>query len=82
VYRGNIADLTDVGGDGLPAAGYGACISASDPDSTDTTFIDPEVPAPGEGFFYVKSVVDSTGAELCLGATGDGAARVVLNACP
>ena len=82
VYRGSLASLQEVGPDGLPATGYGTCISTLDPDLTDTALVDPELPPSGEGFFYLKSVVDGTGAERGLGATSAGKARVVLAPCP
>jgi len=81
IYRGDLAELRTTGPDGLPVAGYGACISASDPDPTDTVLIDNDVPGVGEGFFYLKSVIDSTGAERGLGVTSQGVARGVLLSC-
>jgi len=82
LYRGDLASLRVVGPDGLPVAGYGACVSGSDPDPADTMFADPELPSPGEGFFYLKAVVDAAGAERGLGATSAGQARAVLVPCP
>ena len=46
------------------------------------SFEDAELPAPGEGFFYLKSVIDGTGAERGLGADGSGVPRSVLVPCP
>ena len=82
VYRGNLADLLVTGQDGLPAGGYGLCISALDADPSDTSFTDSEVPNEGEGFFYLKSVIDGNGEERGLGATSSGQPRVVAAACP
>ena len=81
VYRGDLASLRVLGPDGLPAAGYGACMNAGDTNTADTSFVDPAQPEPGQGFFYLKSVVDSHGAERGLGATSDGRARTVLAPC-
>lgn len=82
IYRGALADLEDASGDGLPDAGYGACVSQSDPDASDTTFVDPTVPAPGAGFFYLKAAVDAAGYEVGLGATHAGLPRWVAASCP
>ena len=82
VYRGDLADLLVTGQDGLPADGYGICISAMDSNPGDTTFIDPEIPEVGAGFFYLKSVIDGRGDERGLGATRDGAPRGVAAFCP
>jgi len=81
VYRGDLADLSDGNGDGLPDDGYGGCISDLDPDPTDTQFVDPHTPATGEGFFYLKTVVDSRADERNLGATSDGLPRQFALAC-
>jgi cytochrome c peroxidase len=82
VYRGDLSSLRNTGTDGLPAAGFGACVSVTDPDTTDNTFVDPAMPEPGQGFFYLKSVVDSQNVERGLGATSDGRAHTVLVPCP
>jgi hypothetical protein len=82
VYRGDLASLRTLAPDGLPAAGYGVCMDADDPNTADTVFVDPALPAAGQGFFYLKSVVDGNGAERGLGATSDGRARTVLAPCP
>jgi len=81
VYRGNVAALVDIGGDGLPDSGYGTCMTALDPDPTDTFFDDPDTPAADAGFFYLRSVVDA-GGEGGLGTTSAGLARVPTAACP
>jgi hypothetical protein len=56
--------------------------STSDPNTADTTFVDPEAPPAGQGFFYLKSVIDAHGAERGLGATSDGRAHIVVTPCP
>jgi cytochrome c peroxidase len=58
VYRGDLSDLVDTNGDGLPDAGYGSCVGESDPNPADTIFVDNESPAEGRGFFYLKGVID------------------------
>ncbi|MCP3979002.1 MAG: hypothetical protein GY716_06670 [bacterium] len=72
VYRGNLS--------GLPFGDYGQCMN--DPNSTDTVFTDTDLPLPGNGFFYIRTLVDSTGVERNFGATGDGSARQVASSCP
>ena len=81
MYRGTLASLHVTGPDGLPAAGYGVCASGGDPSTTDTTFADADTPSVGEGFFYLKSVVDASGEERGLGGTSQGQARTVLASC-
>jgi hypothetical protein len=82
VYRGDLLDLVDGDADGLPDDGYGACANDLDPDTTDTVFLDPALPAQGGAFFYLRSVVDALGAERFLGATSTGRVREVLVPCP
>lgn len=82
VYRGFLADLVDVDTDGLPDGGYGSCIDHLDPDTSDTTLLDPASPDPGEGFFYVMSTVDALGQERFLGTTSAGLPREILSPCP
>ena len=69
-------DLVD-----LPGS-YGTCISVLDPDDTDTVFIDNAQPGSGEGFFYLRSVIDGLGDERGLGATSAGLGRQVAVPCP
>jgi hypothetical protein len=82
VYRGDLADLTDADGDGLPDGGHGRCVSDSDADDTDTAFVDPEQPATGEdGFFYLVAFaqgLESSG----LGWDSAGQNRDPAMACP
>lgn len=75
VYRGSLASLRGGGG-------YGACASAGEADPTDTVFQDAEDPGEGQGFFYLKSVLDGSGAERGLGTDGAGVPRTVLVSCP
>jgi cytochrome c peroxidase len=81
VYRGEIADLVDGNGDGLPDAGYGVCVTGNDPNPADTVFVDAEMPAEGHGFFYVKGVRDGT-IVRGLGVTSAVKPRVPLVECP
>jgi cytochrome c peroxidase len=71
VYRGDLETLRTGGG-------YGACAGVT----TGTNLLDTEAPEPGQGFFYLKSVLDRTGAERGFGTDGTGAPRSVLVACP
>jgi hypothetical protein len=80
VYRGDLASLTDSNGDRLPDGGYGACQDSRDPDPTDTTFVDADLPAPA-GFFYLVAYV-SGGIETGLGATSYGTSRTAASSCP
>ena len=82
VYRGALDDLRATGPDGLPAAGFGVCVSATDPNTADTVFVDMDVPAPGAGYFYLKDVIDARGQERGLGAASDGRAHSVVVPCP
>jgi hypothetical protein len=81
MYRGEISDLVDGNGDGLPDAGYGVCVTGNDPNPADTVFIDAEVPAEGHGFFYVKGVRDGATVRG-LGVTSAVKPRVPLAECP
>lgn len=82
IYRGSLSDLADADADGLPDAGFGDCMAAMDADATDGSFLDPDLPPPGGGFFYLKSVVDGSGSERALGATSAGLPRVPAVPCP
>jgi cytochrome c peroxidase len=82
MYRGALADLRTLGPDGLPATGFGVCVSATDPNTADTVFFDADIPNPGTGYFYLKDVIDSRGQERGLGATSDGRPHTVLAPCP
>jgi hypothetical protein len=82
VYRGALSDLRTLGPDGLPALGFGVCVSVTDPNTADTVFVDADVPDPGQGYFYLKDVIDARGSERGLGATSDGRPHTVIAACP
>ena len=82
VYRGDISDLVDGDGDGLPDAGYGECVSASDPDVTDTTLVLDDEPPPGGGWFYVVGFREPDGSESILGTTSQGLSRRPGLSCP
>jgi hypothetical protein len=75
VYRGSLQSLRTGGG-------YGGCANAGEADPTDGVFLDPESPAAGEGFFYLKAVVDGSGAERGLGTNRQGVPRTVAVSCP
>lgn len=64
VYRGDLEGLPD----------YGECVNASDPDLTDTTFVDPGVPGAGAGFAYLVGIVDD-GRPGVHGYASDGTPR-------
>lgn len=81
VYRGELADLFDTDGDGLPQLGYGACASAADPVPTDTQLVDAGTPAPGTGWFYLIGFTEGPGVESVLGTATSGGARFPTSAC-
>jgi cytochrome c peroxidase len=73
IYRGLLSSLS--------SRDYGSCITGSDPNSADTTFTDASIPPSGDGFFYLKTVVDAS-SESALGNASDGSVRVPGTACP
>jgi Bacterial Ig-like domain len=82
VYRGDLAGLVDGNLDSLPDGGYGACQNGRDPDPTDTTFVDTDVPGPVEiGFHYLVSYT-TTLSETGLGYDRAGRLRTVFAVCP
>jgi cytochrome c peroxidase len=81
MYRGDLADLVDGNADGLPDAGYGVCLTGTDPNPADTVFIDTETPFEGRGFFYLKGVKDGV-AVRGLGVTSAVKQRVPAVSCP
>ncbi len=82
LYRGDMAGFTDFNLDGLADGGYGVCLSALDPDTTDTLFTDTDVPAiGGDGYFYLRSSVTG-GSESDLGSTSGGLNRIPDILCP
>lgn len=81
VYRGRLSDLVDADHDGLPDGGYGVCIDDLDPNTTDTTLVDVSTPSAGEGFFYLKGIVDG-GTIRGLGVTSAGLLRQPAISCP
>jgi hypothetical protein len=81
-YRGPIASLSDGDGDGLPDQGYGDCQNSSDPDTTDTQFVDEEIPSPQDGFFYLVGYDTASESGLGLGATSAGLDRTPTTPCP
>lgn len=82
VYRGELGDLVDTDGDGLPRVGYGACISGGEPDQADTRLVDAELPPPGVGWFYLMGFGEGGGTESVLGTTSAGLARLPAVSCP
>ncbi len=82
LYRGDMTGFTDFNLDGLADGGYGVCLSALDPDTTDTLFTDTDLPAiGGDGYFYLRSSVTG-GIESDLGSTGNGLSRLPDIPCP
>ena len=75
VYRGSLESLRSGGG-------YGTCLPLDDPGPAGTGFMDMDSPPPGNGFFYLKSVIDRSGTERGLGRDGAGVPRTVLVSCP
>jgi len=81
VYRRTSNGLADGDENGLPDGGYGDCQNGSDPDPTDTLFIDTALPATAsQVFMYLVGFTD-TGGETGLGDTSDGTGRAVVP-CP
>ena len=73
VYRGSLA--------ALPVAGSAICQSESEPNSFDLTWVDPEIPSMGEGFFYVVTGVSESELEGTAGFDSCGE-RSRPNPCP
>lgn len=71
VYRGLVSALPD----------YGSCRNSDDPDLTDTAFADPELPAAGEAFSYLVSILHE-GIEGILGYASSGTLREPAIPCP
>jgi polyhydroxybutyrate depolymerase len=82
VYRGEIADLVDEDGDGLPDGGYGDCISSADPDASDTSLLLNDQPPPGGGWYYVVGFREPDAGESILGTTSMAVSRRPALACP
>jgi hypothetical protein len=81
MYRGDLADLVDADRDGLPDSGYGVCVTGNDPNPADTQYLDADVPAEGQGFYYLKGVRDGPTVRG-LGVTSAVKPRVPAAACP
>jgi hypothetical protein len=73
VYRGALGALS--------YADFGTCRDDLDPQPSDETLTDTELPAPGSGFFYLVTAEDASGAEGGLGA-GTCAAASNFTPCP
>jgi hypothetical protein len=80
VYRGELMDLVDLDSNGSVDGGYGACISLSDPDPTDTTLAISATPLPGEGYFFIRSWMRD-GVEVGFGETSGGIERSPATPC-
>ncbi len=82
VYRGPGTNLVDTNLDHVPDGGYGTCQNSRDPNLTDTTFVDADVPTVAQrGFFYLVSY-KLGGVEKGLGASSFGTPRTVSSPCP
>ncbi len=81
IYRGDLGTLEDGDADGLPDAGYGSCRNAFDADTTDTQFTDEDLPAEGQGFYYLMERVTALGLSG-LGSTSNGLQRDPAVPCP
>ena len=81
VYRGALADLVDADANAVPDGGYGACFDDHDADLSDTSVVDAETPFAGTGFFYLVSVVGSSG-DQGIGVTSACAPRLPSSVCP
>lgn len=82
VYRGDVSGLVDANLDHLPDGGYGTCQNSRDPDLTDTSFIDADVPSAAQkGFDYLVSYTIG-GVEQGLGSNSFGDPRTVATPCP
>ncbi|HEX4824430.1 MAG TPA: hypothetical protein VFV19_08960 [Candidatus Polarisedimenticolaceae bacterium] len=81
VYRGPLTNLVDANADHLPDGGYGTCQNSRDPVITDTSFLDTDVPAAAQGFFYLVAY-KTGGVEKGLGANSFGTPRTVAATCP
>jgi len=81
VYRGPTSNLIDANADHLPDGGYGTCQNSRDGNLTDTTFLDTDVPAASQGYFYLVAY-KAGGVQKGLGNNSFGTARTVSSPCP
>jgi len=82
VYRGAFSAWVDANLDHLPDGGYGVCRNGTDPNLTDTSFADTQIPtATQKGFYYLVSYT-SGGIEQGLGSNSYGDPRTVNTPCP
>jgi YVTN family beta-propeller protein len=65
---------------GTAAGSSFQCASAPDPDRSDTTYVDPALPAPGQLFTYTVAIVQGT-REGILGYTSTGVLRQKATTC-
>jgi hypothetical protein len=80
LYRGALSNLVDVNLDHLPDGGYGTCQNARDPNLTDLLFVDADVPAASQGYFYLVGYT-AGGVQKGLGVNSFGLPRTVTP-CP
>lgn len=80
LYRGALAGLIDGNLDHLPDGGYGTCQNSRDPNLTDLVFVDTDVPAASQGYFYLVGYT-SGGVQKGLGVNSFGLPRSVTP-CP
>jgi murein DD-endopeptidase MepM/ murein hydrolase activator NlpD len=59
----------------IQAGFHGVCVSGSDPDLSDTSFVDDDTPAPGELFGYIVAGVGADGVPGIAGWTPGGPLR-------
>jgi len=86
IYRGDFSGpFVDNNSDRIPDSGYGACANTLPNTSlSGTIYTDNNVPALGDGFFYLLSFFneDDPGGESVLGANSDRVARIPSMGCP
>ena len=82
IYRGAFSGFVDANLDHLPDGGYGVCRNGTDPNLTDTSFIDTRIPnATQKGFYYLVDYT-SGGIEQGLGTNSYEDPRTVNTPCP
>lgn len=73
VYRGSLGELS--------ASSFGACIGSVDPVTSGTVLVDPLLPDPATGLFYLVTQVTAAG-EQTLGFDSRGLERISPPGCP
>lgn len=82
LYRGNVSGLTDTNADHKPDGGYGTCQNSRDPNLTDTTFVDTDLPTPTQKGFHYLVGYTTGGVQKGLGTNSFGDSRTVAVPCP